>query len=84
MIYMDNAATTKIRPEVYEAIEPYLKDLYANPSSIYTFAAKTAKDIEAARNTVADFLGAKSNEIYFTAGGSESDNWALKSVAFTM
>lgn len=84
MIYMDNAATTKIRPEVYEAIEPYLKDLYANPSSIYTFAAKTAKDIETARNTVADFLGAKSNEIYFTAGGSESDNWALKSVAFSM
>lgn len=82
LIYLDNAATTKVDHAVYEAMQPYFEELYGNPSSIYTFAGKAKKDIEAARQTVADFLGAKAKEIYFTGGGSESDNWALKATAF--
>lgn len=82
LIYLDNAATTKVDHEVYEAMKPYFEELYGNPSSIYTFAGKAKKDIEAARKTVADFLGANPREIYFTGGGSESDNWAIKATAF--
>ncbi len=81
-IYLDNAATTKVKDEVYDAILPYFKESYANPSSVYRFAGEAKKAIEAARETVAQFLGAKAEEIYFTGGGSESDNWALKAVAF--
>lgn len=81
MIYLDNAATTKVDTEVYEVMQPYFQELYGNPSSIYTFAGKAKKEIEDARRTVADFIGAKPKEIYFTSGGSESDNWAIKSTA---
>lgn len=81
LIYLDNAATTKVKDEVYDAMQPYFKELYGNPSSIYRFAGEGKKAIEDARATVAEFLGAKAEEIYFTAGGSESDNWALKATA---
>mgnify|MGYP001039114492 FL=1 len=82
-IYMDNAATTAVRQEVVDAMVPYFTESYANPSSVYSFAQKTKNDMEEARETIASILGAaKPNEIYFTGGGSESDNWALKSAAF--
>ncbi len=81
MIYLDNAATTKVKPQVFEAMRPYLEELYANPSSAYTFAGETAKKVEESRERIASFLGAAPQEIYFTAGGSESDNWALKGLA---
>lgn len=81
-IYLDNAATTKVDPEVYQAMLPYFEELYGNASSIYRFAGKASTAVADARKTVADALGAKTNEIYFTGGGSESDNWALKATAF--
>ena len=82
LIYLDNAATTRVKPEVFEEIKPYFCEYYGNPASIYNFAASSKKAIEEARSKVASYLGAKDNEIYFTSGGSESDNWALKSVAY--
>ncbi len=82
LIYLDNAATTRVRDEVYEAMQPYFKELYGNPSSIYRFAGESRKAIDNARAAIADFLNAKPEEIYFTGGGSESDNWALKAAAF--
>ena len=82
LIYMDNAATTSVKPEVLNSMLPFFTDNYANPSSIYNFAQKSKKAVEDARTTIADIIGAdKPNEIYFTAGGSESDNWALKATA---
>ena len=81
MIYLDNAATTKTRPEVVEAMLPYFTESYGNPSSVYTFSAKSKEAVTKAREIIADSLGAKSNEIYFTAGGSEADNWALVAAA---
>ena len=78
LIYLDNAATTKTAPEVVEAMLPYFTEYYGNPSSVYEFAGKSKQAVDAARKTIADSLGAKPEEIYFTAGGSESDNWALK------
>lgn len=81
IIYLDNAATTPVHPEVYEAMKPYFEELYGNASSVYRFAGKATKAVEEARKTIADYLGAKPGEIYFTAGGSESDNWALKATA---
>ena len=82
LIYMDNAATTAVRQEVVDAMVPYFTESYANPSSVYSFAQKTKNDMEEARETIASILGAaKPNEIYFTGGGSESDNWALKATA---
>ncbi len=80
LIYLDNAATTATRPEVVAAMLPYFTEKYFNPSSIYGPAAGNKDAVEAARATVAGAIGAKPDEIYFTAGGSESDNWALKSV----
>ncbi|MCQ2526738.1 MAG: cysteine desulfurase NifS [Lachnospiraceae bacterium] len=80
-IYLDNAATTKIDPEVIEAMKPYLLAEYANPSSTYTFAGQIHGKVDDARKTIADFIKAKESEIYFTSGGSESDNWAIKGVA---
>ena len=80
-IYMDNAATTQVYPEVFEAMKPYFTEFYGNPSSIYSFAGNSKKAVEDSRKTIADFLGAKTEEIYFTGGGSESDNWALKCTA---
>ena len=81
LIYLDNAATTAVRPEVLDAMMPYLKEEYANPSSIYTFAQKSKKVVDESRRTIAELLGAKEREIYFTSGGSEGDNWALKGTA---
>ena len=77
MIYLDNAATTKTRPEVVEAMLPYFTEFYGNPSSVYTFSAKSKEAVTKAREIIADSLVVKTNEIYFTAGGREADNWAL-------
>ena len=81
LIYLDNAATTKKAPEVVEAMLPYFTEHYGNPSSIYGFAAANKEVITGCREQIAGILGAKSEEIYFTAGGSESDNWALIATA---
>ena len=81
LIYLDNAATTKTAPEVVEAMLPYFTEDFGNPSSVYGFAAANKEVITRQREIIADTLGAKSNEIYFTAGGSESDNWALIATA---
>ncbi len=81
LIYLDNAATTKTAPEVVEAMLPYFTEKFGNPSSVYSFASGNKDVITKQRETIAGTLGAKSNEIYFTAGGSESDNWALKATA---
>ena len=80
-IYLDNAATTQVYPEVVEAMTPYFTTYYGNPSSIYTFAGEAKKAVDHARALLADGIHAKTEEIYFTGGGSESDNWALKAVA---
>ena len=81
LIYLDNAATTKTAPEVVEAMLPYFSEFYGNPSSIYSLAGESKKAIDQARETIAGALGAQPEEIYFTAGGTESDNWALKATA---
>lgn len=77
LIYLDNAATTKTDPEVVEAMIPYFSENYGNPSSIYELAGKSKTAMEEAREKIAGVLNARTNEIYFTAGGSEADNWAL-------
>ena len=81
LIYLDNAATTALKPAVLEEMLPYLKENYSNPSSIYSFAQQTAKAVNEARRTIAEIIGAKEREIYFTSGGSEGDNWAIKGTA---
>ncbi len=81
MIYLDNAATTKTAPEVVEAMLPYFTEFYGNASSVYSFAGNSKEAMSKARESIANALGAKENEIYFTAGGSEADNWALKATA---
>ena len=81
LIYLDNAATTKTAPEVVEAMLPYFSEFYGNPSSIYSLAGESKKAIDQARETIAGARGAQPEEIYFTAGGTESDNWALKATA---
>ena len=80
-IYMDNAATTKVAPEVLDAMLPYLREEYGNPSSAYKFSGKIAEKVSEARNTIGKVIGAKEKEIFFTSGGSESDNWAIKGIA---
>lgn len=80
-IYLDHAATTAARPEVVEAMLPYFTEKFGNPSSIYGFAAANKKVITDVRETIAKSLNAPAQDIYFTAGGSESDNWALKATA---
>ena len=80
-IYLDNAATTQMHPEVFEAMKPYFTECYANPSSVYSFAGEASKAVSRAREALAKVVGAKPEEIYFTAGGSESDNWAIKATA---
>lgn len=82
LIYLDNAATTKVDHEVFEEMRPYFEEAYGNASSVYRFAGKAKKAVEDARGKVASYLGARPGEIYFTGGGSESDNWALKATAF--
>lgn len=81
MIYMDNAATTGMRPEVVSAMLSYMNNRYGNPSGIYEFSKSVRQDIERARAVVADTINALPEEIYFTSGGTESDNWALKMCA---
>ena len=81
LIYLDNAATTKTSPEVVSAMLPYFTEHYGNPSSVYGFAAENKEVITRQREIIADVLGAKANEIYFTAGGTEADNWALIAAA---
>ncbi|NBI90499.1 cysteine desulfurase NifS [Lachnospiraceae bacterium] len=80
-IYLDNAATTKTAPEVVEAMLPYFTINYGNPSSIYSLGSTAQKAVMESREYIASTIGAKSNEIYFTGGGSESDNWALIATA---
>ena len=77
MIYLDNAATTKTAPEVVEAMLPYFSEFYGNPSSIYEIAGKSKEAITKAREQIAQVIGARPEEIYFTSGGTEADNWAL-------
>ena len=81
VIYLDNAATTRTRPEVVEAMVPYFSEHYGNPSSVYEFSSPCKQAIAHAREVIGRSLGAKANEIYFTAGGTESDNWAVKATA---
>ena len=81
-IYMDNAATTSVKKEVLEVMLPYFTNEYGNPSSIYSLGSKSKVAVEKARDQVAKVLNVQSKEIYFTAGGSESDNWAIKGIAY--
>ena len=81
LIYLDNAATTRVYPEVLEAMTPYFTEHYGNPAAFYSFSNSASKAVTEARETIAKLIGAKTEEIYFTGGGSESDNWALKATA---
>lgn len=81
LIYLDNAATTRTSSEVVAAMLPFFTENYGNPSSVYEFAGVSKKAVSDSRRLIAETLGAKENEIYFTAGGSEADNWALKAAA---
>ncbi len=81
MIYLDHAATTYVKPEVFEAMKPYFCEHFGNASSIYSLGRESKKAVEEAREKVAKALGAEPREIYFTASGSEADNWALKGIA---
>ena len=81
MIYLDNAATTKTAPEVMEAMLPYFGEAYGNPSAIYSLGSAGKKAVNEARRAIASVINAKQEEIYFTAGGTEADNWALKAAA---
>lgn len=81
IIYLDNAATTRTSPTVLEAMLPYFSEYYGNASSIYSIGTKSREAINRSRETIASSIGAMPNEIYFTAGGSEADNWALKATA---
>ena len=81
-VYMDHAATTFTKPEVFEAMLPFLKDRFGNPSSLYSIGGEGKEAVEAAREQLAKALGANLEEVYFTSGGTESDNWAIKGTAF--
>jgi cysteine desulfurase len=81
-IYLDNAATTNIKPEVAEEMIPFIKYLYGNPSSVYEIARVSKKAVDDARAVIANSMGAAPSEIFFTSGGTESDNWAIKGAAF--
>ena len=83
-IYLDNAATTRVRPEVAEAVLPAMTETYGNASSVHSFGREAKKAMEKARAQVAAAIGAKKEEIYFTAGGSEADNWAIKGAAHAL
>lgn len=82
LIYADNAATTKLDKDALEAMLPFLRDEYGNASQPYSFARKSRKALADARTTIAKCIGADSDEIFFTSGGTESDNWAIKGVAY--
>ena len=81
IIYLDNAATTKTAPEVVDSMLPFFTSYYGNPSAIYSFSSDVKKAVMDAREVIANSIAAKTNEIYFTAGGTEADNWALKAVS---
>ena len=81
LIYMDNAATTPVKPEVLDAMLPYFTEKFGNPSSIYSISSENKKAITDAREVIAKTINTTPENIYFTAGGSESDNWALKATA---
>lgn len=80
-IYLDNAATTPVKSEVLDAMIPYFTEKFGNPSAVYSFASENKNVVTQARETIAKALGTNTEDIYFTAGGSESDNWALKATA---
>jgi cysteine desulfurase len=80
-IYLDNAATTRVRPEVLEAMLPWLTEDFGNASSVHSYGRKAQRAVDAARDSVAKLLGATAQEIYFTSGGTEADNWAVKGYA---
>jgi len=82
LVYMDHAATTTVHPDVVEAMVPFLHNHFGNPSSIYSIAREAKEAVDSARGMVATTLGAQPDEIFFTSGGTESDNWAIKGVAF--
>ena len=81
LIYLDNAATTQVYPEVVEAMVPFFTEHYGNPSSVYKFASRSKEAVAGARDIIAKSLNTNASDIYFTAGGTESDNWALKATA---
>ncbi len=81
IIYLDNAATTRTRPEVAEAMMPFFTEYYGNPSSVYDFSTPAKKAVQEAREIIASSIGAQAREIYFTGCGTEADNWALKAAA---
>lgn len=80
-VYMDYSATTPVKKEVLDAMLPYFSEHFGNPSSLYSIAQESKEALERARGQVASLIGAKANEVFFTAGGSEADNWALEGVA---
>ena len=84
MIYADNAATTRLKPEILDEMMPYLTEEYGNPSSIYKYASNSKKAIENAREKVAAAFNAEPKEIIFTSGASEADNWAIKGIAYSL
>ena len=81
-MYLDNSATTQVSQEVFEEMKPYFVDVYGNPSTLYKIGRESKKALDLARQRVADAINAKPEEIYFTSGGSESDNLAIKGIAF--
>ncbi len=81
LIYLDNAATTQVYPEVLEEMLPFFSECYSNPAAVYSYATESRKAVDKARRNIAELIQAKPEEIYFTGGGSESDNWALKATA---
>ena len=84
MIYLDHAATTSVHPEVIEEMTPYFGEKYGNPSGIYEFASDNKKKLQSVRAIIAESIGALPDEIYFTSGGTESDNWAVRGIAEMM
>ena len=84
MVYADNAATTRLDPRALEAMMPYLTERYGNPSSLYSFGQEAREGVDLARRTMAECLGCHPAEVYFTSGGSEADNWAIKMTAAAM
>jgi len=83
-MYLDNSATTQVSPEVYKEMEPYFTKEYGNPSTLYKIGRESKKALDQARQRVADAINAKPEEIIFTSGGSESDNLAIKGIAFKL
>ena len=80
-VYMDHSATTPVKPEVVQAMLPYFTEIYGNASSVHAFGREARKGVMSARQTIADYIGASADELFFTAGGTESDNWAIRGVA---